>query len=98
MKLKSLIPTGAGMLLLLAAGCGRDNVKVYHADASDTTTPAPPPLNAPATAPGAMPATMPDGLPAPDNSGQPTLNYTLPAGWEKKTPTQMRVASFGISQ
>ena len=86
------------MLLLLAAGCGRDNVKVYHADASDTATPAPPPLSAPAAAPGAMPMTMPDGLPAPDNSGQPTLQYTLPAGWEKKTPTQMRVASFGVSQ
>ena len=45
-----------------------------------------------------MPATMPDGLPAPDNSGQPTLQYTLPAGWEKKALTQMRVASFGISE
>jgi hypothetical protein len=81
-------------LLVAAAGCGRDSVKVYHVDASDAATPAPPPVAAPA----AMPTTMPDGLPAPDNSGQPTLQYTLPVGWEKKTPTQMRVASFGISQ
>src|SRR5271154_4869662 len=81
-------------LLVAAAGCGRDTVKVYHVDASDTATPAPPPVAAPA----AMPTSMPDGLPAPDNSGQPSLQYTLPAGWEKKAPSQMRVASFGISQ
>jgi hypothetical protein len=81
-------------LLVAAAGCGRNTVKVYHVDASDTAAPAPPPVAAPV----AMPTSMPDGLPAPDNSGQPTLQYTLPAGWEKKAPTQMRVASFGISQ
>jgi hypothetical protein len=81
-------------LLVAAAGCGRDSVKVYHVDASDTAAPAPPPV----TAPAAMPTSMPDGLPVPDNSGQPTLQYTLPAGWEKKAPSQMRVASFGISQ
>ena len=34
----------------------------------------------------------------PDNSGQPSLQYTLPAGWEKKALSPMRVASFGISQ
>ncbi len=72
--------------------------KFYHADAGDAATPTPPPVTTPATPPGAMPATMPDGLPVPDNSGQPTLQYTLPAGWEKKTLTQMRVASFGVSQ
>jgi hypothetical protein len=81
-------------LLVAAAGCGRDSVKVYHVDASDTATPAIPP----AAAPAAMPTSMPDGLPAPDNSGQPTLQYTLPTDWEKKAPSQMRVASFGISQ
>ncbi len=88
-----ILPVAIGAILIFAAaGCGRDNVKVYHVDSSDTATPTPPP-----TAPAAMPATMPDGL-APDNSGQPSLQYILPAGWEKKAPTQMRVASFGISQ
>jgi hypothetical protein len=87
-------PAAVGTLLLVAAGCERDNVKVYHVDANDTAIPAPPPVAAPAV----MPTTMPDGLPAPDNSGQPTLQYALPAGWEKKAPSQMRVASFGISE
>ena len=88
-------PATVGTILGIAlAGCGRDSVKVYHVDASDTATPTPPP----AVAPAAMPANMPDGLPVPDNSGQPSLKYTLPAGWVEKTPTQMRVASFGIAQ
>jgi len=86
-----LWPAAVGIFLLVAAaGCGRDNVKVYHVDSSDTTTPTPPPA--------AMPSAMPNGLPAPDNSGQPSLQYDLPAGWEEKAPTQMRVASFGVSQ
>jgi len=87
-------PVAVGSVLMIAAaGCGRDNVKVYHVDASDTSAPTPPPV-----APAAMPSTMPNGLPVPDNSGQPSLQYILPAGWEKKAPTQMRVASFGVSQ
>ena len=91
-------PVAVGTLVLLAAGCGRDTVKVYHIDAGDAATPAPPPVTTPATPPGTMPGTMPDGLPVPDNSGLPALQYTVPAGWEKKAPSQMRVASFGVSQ
>jgi hypothetical protein len=82
-----LWPAIVGTLLFIAAtGCGRDGVKVYHVSDTDTANPAPPP------------AAMPGGLPAPDNSSQPTLQYVLPAVWEKKPPTQMRVASFGITQ
>ncbi|HXI73505.1 MAG TPA: hypothetical protein VNN22_24440 [Verrucomicrobiae bacterium] len=91
----TLWPTAVGTFLIFAAaGCGRDSVKVYHVDANDTATPTPPPM----AAPGAMPTSMPDGLPAPDNSGLPSLQYTLPAGWEKKALTQMRVASFTAAQ
>jgi hypothetical protein len=94
-----LWPVAIGALLLMAAaGCGRDTVKVYHVDASDSATPVPPPVAANTTPPVSMPAAMPDGLPAPDHSGLPTLQYNLPAGWDKKVPTQMRVASFVVSQ
>jgi hypothetical protein len=82
----------AALLIFAAAGCGRDNVKVYKVDASDTV------LTPPPAAAAAMPATMPDGLAAPDNSGLPKLKYTLPDGWKEKTLTQMRVASFEISE
>ena len=88
-------PATVGTLLIIAAaGCGRDSVKVYHVDANDTATPAPPPV----AASGAMPTAMPAGLPAPDNSGQPSLQYTLPAGWQKTPLTQMRVESFNTAQ
>jgi hypothetical protein len=79
--------------LVFSAGCGRDGVKVYHVGTNDTSTPPETPA-----AMNAMPPTMPAGLPAPDNSGLPKLKYTLPAGWKEKEPTQMRVASFEISE
>jgi hypothetical protein len=77
------------MLLLVAvAGCGRDGVKVYHVENTDAANSAPSAV---------MPATMPDGLPAPDNRRQPQLQYILPANWQEKTPGQMRVASFAVT-
>jgi hypothetical protein len=94
MKLSSFIrqTLRGGFCLVLCAGlfsgCKRDEVKVYHVDSSDNTAPPP----------AAMPASMPAGLPAPDNSGMPPLKYVLPAGWQEKPASQMRVASFGISE
>src|SRR5580698_9160815 len=90
------LPLTAAALLMFAAGCSRDGVKVYKVDSSDTVTTAPPAVAA--TPPSGMPTTLPDGLPAPDNSGLPKLKYTLPDGWTEKTPSQMRVASFDISE
>ena len=87
------LPLVAAALTLFAAGCGRDNVKVYHVENSDIVT-----LPPPVAASSAMPATMPDGLPVPDNSGLPKLKYTLPAGWKEKPLTQLRIASFEISE
>jgi hypothetical protein len=83
-------PFAAVFVALALAGCGRDSVKVYKVDANDTTT-------APAV-PAAMPATMPADLPAPDNSSLPKLKYTLPEGWKEKALTQLRVASFEVSE
>jgi hypothetical protein len=90
-----LICTLVAALAVLFTGCDRDNVKVYHVEKDDTSTPQAP---APASAPDAMPTTMHAGLPVPDASTLPKLKYTLPDGWQEKTPTEMRVASFGISE
>ena len=97
---KSLLPITVVLLTLAAAGCNRDGVKVYKVDSSDAVSTAAPPaaVAAPVTTPGGMPATMPPGLAAPDNSGLPKLKYTLPAGWTEKAPSQMRVASFDVSE
>jgi hypothetical protein len=82
------------LLVFTIAGCDRDHVKVYHVESTDSATSA----VATATASAKMPMTMPAGLPAPDNSALPPLKYTLPAGWSEKPATQMRVASFGVSE
>ena len=87
-----LICTLAAALAVLSTGCNRDGVKVYHVENSDTITPPP------AAAPAAMPPTMPAGLPVTDASGLPKLKYTVPDGWQEKAPSEMRVASFGISE
>jgi hypothetical protein len=89
----ALPPMAAALLLFALAGCGRDDVKVYHVATNDTAVALPP-----SAAPMAMPATMPGGLAVPDNSGLPKLKYTLPDGWKEKALTQMRVASFGITE
>jgi len=83
-----VLPIAAAVVLVAATGCGRDSVKVYKVDSGDSVATPPP---------AGMPATMPDGLAVPDNSGQPKLKYTLPAGWKEKPLTQMRVASFEVS-
>jgi hypothetical protein len=92
-------PALAALLLSLTAACNRDSVKVYKVDSSDSVATTPPPVAAtsPSALPSAMPATMPNGLPVPDNSGLPKLKYTLPDGWKEKALTQLRVASFEIS-
>jgi hypothetical protein len=86
----------AALMLFVTAGCGRDNVKVYQVANGDSATT--PPATAPAALPTTMPATMPAGMAAPDNSSQPKLKYTLPDGWKEKALTQMRVASFEVSE
>jgi hypothetical protein len=91
----NILPFALAAALALVAGCNRDDVKVYKVDSSDTLT-TPPPVAV--SAPSAMPSTMPDGLATPDNSSLPKLKYTLPDGWKEKALTQMRVASFEISQ
>jgi len=87
------LPFAAGLLLLAAAGCDRDSVKVYKVDNNTAVAVAPP-----APASGGSSAMSPDALPAPDNSGLPKLKYALPAGWKEKPLTQWRVASFEISE
>jgi len=81
-------------LLFATAGCGRNDIQVYQVATNDlaaTSTPA-------AAMPPTMPGTMPAGLPVPDHSLQPKLKYTLPDGWKEKPATQMRVASFDITE
>jgi hypothetical protein len=71
-------------LTVTLAGCGRDNVKVYRLANDDSSSSSPPP-NASA---------------APDQNGnntaQPQLQWTLPAGWTEVAPGEMSIASFKV--
>jgi hypothetical protein len=73
------------LLLALAAGCNRDSVKVYQVTEENAAT---------ATA-----AATPDAANAPVQNGNsaPQLQFTVPSGWQQIPPSQMRVASFSVT-
>jgi hypothetical protein len=71
-------------LVLIATGCKRDDVKVYQVSKEDS-------MPTPASASHPMTA------PAPAENSQPQLQFVLPAGWQQIAPSQMRVASFIVT-
>ena len=78
----------------IAAGCGRDDVKVYQvAKDKSPATPHAPPREA-ATPPPAL-----DVAAAPAQSGNalPQFQFSLPPGWQQVPTSQMRVASFVVT-
>ena len=80
----SLICALAAVLAFLSAGCDRDDVKVYHIVKDDSAAPPPNQI----AAPEQNFITQPQ---------QPQLQWTLPGGWQDKTPGQMRIASFTVT-
>lgn len=92
-------------LLLLVAGCHRDDVKVYRvakdqdqpqqqtapALPTDSPNPALPPGH-----PDISASSMPS-MPGMSRPAVPQLTWTTPAGWTEAKPSEMRVASFKVS-
>jgi hypothetical protein len=68
-------------VVLALAGCKRNEVKVYQVSNEQQPAPA---QNGIAT-------------PVQTVNPQPQLQFILPANWQEKTPSQMRVASFAIT-
>lgn len=88
-----VLPAAASLLLLAAVGCDRNQVKVYEVDNVESAAPAT------VTAPNmAMPPNMTGDIPMMDKSTLPSLKFVKPDSWKEKAPTQMRVASFEISE
>jgi len=90
-------------LLLLVAGCQRDQVKVYRVAKEQN----PPPQIAPALPTDSPNPTLPPGhpdissapaaaVPAASGAARPLLTWQTPAGWVEVPPGDMRVASFII--
>jgi hypothetical protein len=85
---------GASLALLVSlfvvTGCNRDETKVYHVDKDDEASSQSAPTSA-ATDTNSPPADTPVVTATPTDS---QLNFAVPAGWEKKPPSQLRVASL----
>ncbi len=83
--------------LAAVTGCGRDDVKVYQvvkeSPPGDSSTAA-----APAAAPvPAAPSGMDASLPTPPANALPQFQFSLPPGWAEVPASQMRVASFSVT-
>ena len=76
------------VLAVTLAGCGRDDVKVYQV-AKDNSSSGSPAANEP------VPLAQNNNT-QPDNA-QPQLQFALPPGWQQIAPSQMRVASFAVT-
>jgi hypothetical protein len=78
------------VLAVTLAGCGRDDVKVYQvAKDNSSASPGSPAANEP------VPLAQNNNT-QPDNA-QPQLQFALPPGWQQIAPSQMRVASFAVT-
>jgi len=89
------IIAGAGVLLLLA-GCKKDEVQVYRV-AKDQAAP---PLDAAAMGGSTLPAGHPDigaTMPAAESAAAP-LTWKTPDGWNEVPPTELRLASFKVNK
>ena len=87
--LYNTLPLAAATLMMVgAAGCGRDSVKVYHVDSNDTTTPLPPTAG---KAEEAAPAIEPPPLAAASQAaaGPPDLCWRYAGGQWRRLPNEM---------
>ena len=90
------------VLLFLAAGCHRDDVKVYRIakEQDQASQPAAPALSTDSPNPK-MPPGHPDissvpGGPA-SAGGAPQLTWKTPTDWKEAPPSELRVASFKVA-
>ena len=72
-------------LAVVAAGCGREEPKVYRV-----------PREKPSAAAEPSPS-MPHGHPEVSNRAKPKLSWTLPSGWEEAGAGEMSLATFNIA-
>jgi hypothetical protein len=83
----------SGLLLLsFLAGCNRDEDKVYRIPKDDSAPSEPTSPSMPASAPETQPPDVSAMAPAPPSA--PQIKYQLPDGWQEKSPSEMRIASF----
>ena len=92
-------------LAWMAAGCGKDEVRVYQAPQDAPPVAAANPQGGAALTPAAseIPRSAASGSPSSAGlessaSERPAVPWTVPAGWEEKPASGMRVASYGVKR
>jgi len=80
--LKRALPGAVALLMVLTAGCEREDVKVYRAAKEQR--------------PASQRQAMPPGH-SEINATKPQLSWTLPAGWKEAVAGQMSLATFDIT-
>lgn len=80
---RSLWAAGSAVLLLVAAGCRKEEIRSYRIPKEAIPEPRVAEAGAPA------PASAPAGMPG-------AIEWKLPEGWEQLEPTQFRVGNFQI--
>ncbi len=85
------LPLALVAALVAVTGCGRDDVKVYQ-----VVKDAPPADSPPASTPTAPPGMDASAPPATANA-LPQFQFSLPPGWAEAPASQMRVASFTVT-
>ena len=94
------VVTVVSALAWMAAGCGKDEVRVYQAPQETPTVAAANPPGKTTQSPSAseVPGSAASGSAAAEAgaSERPAVPWTVPAGWEEKPASGMRVASYGV--
>ena len=92
-------------LAWMAAGCGKDEVRVYQAPQDAPPVAAANPQGGAALTPAAseIPKSAASGSSSSAGSEssaseRPAVPWTVPAGWEEKPASGMRVASYGVKR
>jgi hypothetical protein len=92
-------------MLLLIAGCQREQIKVYRVAKDQNPPPSQSAPALPTDSPNpSLPAGHPDissaapaAMPPASQAAQPPLTWQTPGGWTEVPPSEMRVASFKVS-
>ena len=96
------VVTVVSALAWMAAGCGKDEVRVYQAPQETPTVAAANPPGKTTQSPSAseVPGSAASGSAAAEAgaSERPAVPWTVPAGWEEKPASGMRVASYGVKR
>jgi hypothetical protein len=96
------VVTVVSALAWMAAGCGKDEVRVYQAPQEAPTVAAANPPGKTTQSPSAseVPGSAASGSAAAEAgaSERPAVPWTVPAGWEEKPASGMRVASYGVKR